>query len=105
MSSNFNFVWIESSFYLNFPLFLCLCSFLRVVDRFNSLLVSAFITPGGSLMLMLHNGKSEEVVRTFFTEVNDIYAKYIMNPFSDPDAPIVSPQFDLLVRSLAKRLL
>ncbi len=56
-------------------------------------------------MLLLHNGKNEDAVRTFFSEVNDVYSKYIMNPFSDPDMPIISPQFDLLVKGLAKRVL
>lgn len=31
--------------------------FLKVIDRFNSLLVSAYVTPGGTVMLLLHNGK------------------------------------------------
>ena len=31
-------------------------TFLRVVDRFNSYLVSAYVTPGGTTMLLLHNG-------------------------------------------------
>ena len=57
--------------------------FLRVVDRFNSLLVSAFITPGGTVMLLLHNGRApEESVRSFFTEASELFAKHIMNPFA-----------------------
>eukprot|EP01035_Chromulina_nebulosa_P022340 gene22340-28930_t len=35
-------------------------TFLKVVDRFNSLIVSAFVTPGGTIMLLLHAGKSED---------------------------------------------
>ena len=57
--------------------------FLRVVDRFNSLLVSAFITPGGTVMLLLHNGRApEESVRSFFSEASELFAKHIMNPFA-----------------------
>jgi trafficking protein particle complex subunit 2 len=79
--------------------------FLKVVDRFNSLLVSGYVTPGGTVMLLLHNGRGEDQVRAFFVEVNDLYTKYLMNPFSTPDAPIVSAQFDFIVRGLAKRIL
>ena len=75
------------------------------MDRFNSLLVSAYISLGGAMMLLLHNGKSDENIKSFFSEINDVYAKYLMNPFSDPESPIVSPQFDLLVRNLAKKYL
>jgi hypothetical protein len=63
------------------------------------------VSPGGCVMLLLHGGKSEEAVRLFFVEVSDLYSKYLMNPFSDPDTPVLSPQFDLLVRGLAKRIL
>ena len=85
--------------------FLCDHSFLRVVDKFNFLLVSAYVTQGGKLLLLLHNGKSEDAVRTFFVEVHDLYVKYMMNPFALADTPIMSPHFDNHVRSLAKRFL
>lgn len=94
------------------------------MDRFNSLLVSAYVTPGiglfsstlpmemletmivgGAVFLLLHNGKNEDAVRGFFTEVHDIYVKYLMNPFTIPDSPIISPQFDSFVRNIAKRTL
>ena len=78
---------------------------MKVVDRFNSLLISAYVTPGGAILLLLHNGKHEDAVRAFFVEVHDMYVKYLMNPFSKPDEPILSPQFDSFVRGIAKRIL
>jgi len=58
-------------------------NFLRVIDRFNTLLVSAYITPGGTVMLLLHHGRTnEESIRAFFVEVGDLYAKHVMNPFA-----------------------
>ena len=63
------------------------------------------MTPGGTIMLLLHNGWNEVAIRSFFTEINDLYTKYLLNPFSDPDGPIVSPQFDLYVKNTAKRML
>jgi hypothetical protein len=93
----------------NFCLVLTACTsrfrFLRIVDKFNFLLVSAFVTHGGKFFLLLHNGKSEDAVRQFFTDVQDIYVKHMVNPFSQPNSPIVSPYFDTQVRILAKRLL
>ena len=80
-------------------------TFLRVVDRFNSLQISAYVTPGGVTLLLLHNGKGEDAVRSFFIEAHDLYAKYVMNPFSVYDAPIVSPQFDVYIRQFARRYL
>jgi hypothetical protein len=79
--------------------------FLRVVDKFNFLSVSAYVTQGGKYLLLLHNGKNEDMVRSFFTEVHELYVKYMMNPFALPDTPIVSPQFSAQVRNLARRLI
>lgn len=79
--------------------------FLRVVDKFNYYLVSAYATQGGKVFLLLHNGKGEDAVRIFFTEAHELYVKHLMNPFTAPDAPILSPQFDSHIRSLAKRFL
>ena len=75
------------------------------MDKFNSLMVSAYVTVGGKYLLLLHNGKNEDLVRTFFTEVHELYVKYMMNPFAIPDTPIVSPQFNAHVRHLARRLI
>ena len=84
-------MWINSATYL------------RVVDRFNALQISAYITPGGMTLLLLHNGKGEDTVRAFFVEAHDVYAKHMMNPFSTYDGPIVSPHFDIAIRQLARR--
>lgn len=79
--------------------------FLRVVDKFNFLLVSAYVTLGGKIFLLLHNGKSEDAVRAFFTEAHELYVRYMLNPFAIADAQIVSPQFEHHIRSMAKKLL
>lgn len=76
------------------------------MDKFNNLLVSSYVTQGGKQFLLLHNGaKNEDAVRAFFTEVHELYVKYLMNPFAVVDGPIVSPQFNAHVKHLAKRLL
>ncbi len=76
-----------------------------MVDKFNFLLVSAYATLGGKVFLLLHNGKSEDAVRAFFTEVHELYVKYMMNPFAIADTQITSPLFDNQIRNLGKRLL
>jgi hypothetical protein len=78
-------------------------TYLRVIDRFNTLQISAFVTPGGAIMLLLHHGKSDDAIKSFFAELHDLYTKYMMNPFSTYDAPITSPLFDMNVRQCAKK--
>ena len=79
--------------------------FLRVVDKFNYLFVSAYASQGGKIFLLLHPGKSEDAVRTFFVEAHELYVKYLMNPFASADDPIVSPHFNAHMRNLAKKYL
>jgi hypothetical protein len=69
------------------------------------MLVSAFITPGGLYMLLLHEGRNEENVRLFFNEAYALYTKQLLNPFTIFDAPIVSPAFDEKIRLAARRFL
>ena len=79
--------------------------FLRVIDRFNNLLVSAYVTPGGAYLLLLHDGKNEDAVRSFMIEVHEIYVKHLLNPFVTPDSPICSAAFDSHVRAASRRIL
>lgn len=78
---------------------------LKVVDRFNGLNVTAFVTPGNVRFLMLHDGRSDDTIRAFFTEVYDIYLRVALNPFHTPTSRIASRDFDRKVRQLAKRLI
>ncbi len=47
----------------------------QTVDRFNNLLVTAFVTPGNVRFLLLHDGRSDENIKLFFTEVYELYVK------------------------------
>jgi hypothetical protein len=84
---------------------LFLFRFLKVVDKFNYLMVSSYVSQGGKIFLLLHNGKSEDAIRAFFVEIHELFVRYLMNPFSSSDAPIISPHFNASVRSMAKRIL
>jgi hypothetical protein len=45
------------------------------VDRFNNLFVTAYVTPGNARFLLLHDGKSDDAIRGFFTEVQELYLR------------------------------
>lgn len=47
----------------------------QTVDRFNNLFVSAFVTPGGARLLLLHDGRGDDAIRAFFTEVYELYLR------------------------------
>jgi len=79
--------------------------YLKVVDRFNDLHVSAWVTAGHAKFLLLHDGGTEDGIKTFFQGVHELYLKVILNPFQEEKTPIASPHFDQRVRSLAKRCL
>lgn len=77
---------------------------LRTVDRFNDLVVSAFLTSGNVKFLLLHEGRNEDNIRSFFLDVHELFVKVLLSPFYERDSPILSPHFDKRVRALAKRL-
>ncbi|KAI8108179.1 hypothetical protein M9434_006209 [Picochlorum sp. BPE23] len=78
-------------------------AFLGIVDRFNNLQVSGYITPGNRLRLMLlHDGRSEENVKTFFRGVHQLLVPLVLNPFFLPKKRIHSVDFYSRVRRLSK---
>jgi hypothetical protein len=79
---------------------------LKTVDRFNQLIVSAYVTPGSSTarFLLLHDGRNDDTIKAFFTEVYELYLKAILNPFQSPGSKVVSRVFDAKVRALSKKL-
>ncbi|CAN0131027.1 unnamed protein product, partial [Ectocarpus sp. 8 AP-2014] len=49
--------------------------YLRLVDKFNEQNVSAFLTAGGAKLMLLHDGRTDDAIRTFFAEVHELYVK------------------------------
>lgn len=48
----------------------------QVVDKFNDLLVSAYVTGGHTRLLMLHEARTpEHGIIQFFSEVHELYVK------------------------------
>eukprot|EP00735_Rhodelphis_limneticus_P009345 TRINITY_DN2701_c0_g2::TRINITY_DN2701_c0_g2_i1::g.25927::m.25927 TRINITY_DN2701_c0_g2::TRINITY_DN2701_c0_g2_i1::g.25927 ORF type:complete len:137 (+),score=11.94,sp/Q08CN0/TPPC2_DANRE/53.62/1e-49,Sedlin_N/PF04628.8/1e-43,Sybindin/PF04099.7/8.4e+03,Sybindin/PF04099.7/2.5e-06,Endotoxin_N/PF03945.9/0.013 TRINITY_DN2701_c0_g2_i1:75-485(+) len=79
--------------------------YLKVVDKFENLLVSAYVTAANMRFLLLHESKNEDGIKNFFHDAHELYLKVLMNPFHDIDAPILSPTFDARVKALARKYL
>lgn len=77
--------------------------YLKTVDKFNDLTVSAFVTASQLKLVLLHDSKNDDGIKNFFTDVYELLIKALMNPFCDVDTPIASPVFDARVRQLAKK--
>lgn len=81
------------------------CSYLKAVDKFNELLISAYVTPGRTRMMVLHDVRNDEGIRAFLHDVHELYVKALLNPFHAPHLPLRSATFDARVRALAKKYL
>jgi len=77
--------------------------YLKSVDKFNEWTVSAFITPGNMKFVLLHEGKNDDGIRSFFMEVWELYVKTMLNPFHTAHSTIVSAVFDGRVRASARK--
>jgi trafficking protein particle complex subunit 2 len=50
-------------------------SYLKTVERYGTMAVSAYVTPGHIRFMLLHNNKNEESIRLFFAEAHELYLK------------------------------
>ncbi|GAV54160.1 hypothetical protein ZYGR_0AK06620 [Zygosaccharomyces rouxii] len=86
--------------------------YLGKVDHFYGLAITAYVTYGGMKLVMIHGGPpngntqiDDNMVKSFYQEVHELYVKTLMNPFYRANEPIPSPAFDSRVRALAKKYL
>jgi trafficking protein particle complex subunit 2 len=77
--------------------------YLRVVDSFHEKTVSAFVSPGGVRLLLLHDSKNEDGIKNFLHEVHEVYLRALLNPFQSPEAKIFARAFTERVRNAAKK--
>jgi len=82
------------------------------IDSFYGLSVSAYLSQGNIKFILCYdtgNGtalKSDDnAIKQFFIESHDLYTKCLLNPFYKVNDPIVSPDFDLKIKLLAKKYL
>lgn len=76
---------------------------LKAVDRFNNLVVTAFVTPGCARFLLLHDGRNDDAIKNFFTDVYEVYLKVMLNPLHTTTTRITNREFDRKVRLLARK--
>ncbi|XP_023643569.1 trafficking protein particle complex subunit 2-like isoform X1 [Capsella rubella] len=79
--------------------------FLKSVDRFNVLVVSVYVTAGHTRLMLLHDSRNEDGIKSFFQEVHELYIKILLNPLYLPGSRIASSHFDTKVRALARKYL
>mmetsp|Transcript_17592 Transcript_17592/g.35749 ORF Transcript_17592/g.35749 Transcript_17592/m.35749 type:complete len:143 (+) Transcript_17592:145-573(+) len=80
-------------------------AYLRTVEKVNDRVVSAYLTPSHHKFLLLHGGRSEESVKSFFLEVHELFVKQLCSPFQGMESPIESKAFDDRLRALGRRYL
>ncbi|CAN7091415.1 unnamed protein product [Brassica rapa subsp. narinosa] len=81
--------------------------FLKSVDRFNDLVVSVYVTAVFKMLvcfflnltthtrlMLLHDSRNEDGIKSFFQEVHELYIKILLNPLYLPGSRITSTHFD-----------
>ena len=76
--------------------------FLKTIDKFEDKSISAYVTPGRCIFLLMHDNKSDDNVLHFFKEVHEMYIKIIMNPLQKRGDKIVNKEFDARVKKVMK---
>ncbi|OVA00457.1 Sedlin [Macleaya cordata] len=104
--------------------------FLKTVDKFNDLVVSVYVTAVKKIyghihccfivfillfsltnhiihtrLMLLHDSRNEDGIKSFFQEVHELYIKILLNPLYLPGSRITSSHFDTKVRALARKYL
>ncbi|EER31645.1 conserved hypothetical protein [Candida tropicalis MYA-3404] len=75
------------------------------IDQFYGLSINAYILQSQVKFILCYNCKEETSIKQFFQEVNELYVKYLMNPFYNVNDAIISPDFDLKIKQLARKYL
>ncbi|KAJ8560043.1 hypothetical protein K7X08_004101 [Anisodus acutangulus] len=93
--------------------------FLKSIDRFNDLVVSVYFSFTNvnfsfcffdrssihTRLMLLHDSRNDDGIKSFFQEVHELYIKILLNPLYLPGSRITSSHFDTKVRVLARKYL
>ncbi|GFP99703.1 transport protein particle 20 kDa subunit [Phtheirospermum japonicum] len=81
--------------------------FLKAIDRFNDLVVSVYVTAESlhTRLMLLHDSRNDDGIKSFFQEVHELYIKTLLNPLYLPGSRVTSSHFDTKVRALARKYL
>ncbi|RWS17066.1 trafficking protein particle complex subunit 2-like protein [Dinothrombium tinctorium] len=82
--------------------------YLKVVDKFNEFFVNAFVGAQSSVkFLLLHDSSrvDESALKSFFTDLYELYCKFALNPLYEHHTVIKSTVFDKKAQNLAKKYL
>mmetsp|Transcript_48773 Transcript_48773/g.56222 ORF Transcript_48773/g.56222 Transcript_48773/m.56222 type:complete len:130 (+) Transcript_48773:25-414(+) len=78
--------------------------YLKNVDKHSDFLVYAYLTSGNIKFLLLTDGpKNDDSIKGFFSDVQEAYAKNLLNPLYDVNTPITSAFFDMRVRTISSK--
>ncbi|PKA49056.1 hypothetical protein AXF42_Ash010740 [Apostasia shenzhenica] len=58
-----------------------------------------------AILMLLHDSRNEDAIKSFFQEVHELYVKILLNPLYLPGSRITSSHFDTKVRALARKYL
>eukprot|EP01147_Barroeca_monosierra_P003820 gene3820-6330_t len=78
--------------------------YLKTVDNFNEWLVSGYVTPSKARFILVHDGRNDDIIKSFFQDVHDLYGKALANPLHNPHQTIRSKRFDERMDILLRRL-
>ncbi|KAI5660516.1 hypothetical protein M9H77_29309 [Catharanthus roseus] len=51
--------------------------FQKGIDRFNDLVVSVYVTAGHTRLMLLHDSRNDDGIKSFFQEVHELYIKKV----------------------------
>lgn len=79
-------------------------SYRESIDTYESYSISAYVTPGQTVFLLLHPKRKTDSIKKFFQAIHVYYAQLLMNPFYDIRTPIEDAQFKKNVGIAAQSL-
>ncbi|KAI3789651.1 hypothetical protein L2E82_02452 [Cichorium intybus] len=65
----------------------------------------AWTTITHTRLMLLHDSRNDDGIKSFFQEVHELYIKILLNPLYLPGSRVTSSHFDTKVRALARKYL